>query len=136
MQISVTDYFEVTTMTKPLTTRGQSSLKFSLTDRKKAPTEIEAFLLIPNSAYRSQQLVPVAVNDRFVFDAVAALLLDDRGTVSRLAFLNHCGAIPIAVTIIVPVTFSDCNAGTNRTNPNAHIIRESRCRDSSDSGNN
>jgi len=135
MQTSVTDHVEVTTVTNPLIIRGQSSLKFSLTDRKKPPTEIEAFLLIPNSAYRSQQLVPVAVNDRFVFDAVVALLLDDRGTVSRLALLSHRGAIPIAVTIIVPVTFSDCNASTNRTNPNAHIIRESRCRDSSDSGN-
>jgi hypothetical protein len=71
----------VTTATKPLI----MSLKLSLT-QEKSP-EGNRGLLLYYGAYRSQQLVPVVVNDRFVFDAVVAFLFDDRCTVSRLALL-------------------------------------------------
>jgi hypothetical protein len=47
-----------------------------------------------------------------------------------IMLFDHCRPVPITITIVIPVTFSDGYAGTNRANPNTNVIGESRCGDS------
>ncbi len=54
------------------------------------------------------------MDDGFVFHALTAFLLDHRGTIGGLTFLDDRGAVTIAIPIIVPMAFADRHAGANR----------------------
>ena len=73
-------------------------------------------------------LVIIAMNDGLALDAVTMLLLDDGRTIARLALLDDRGTI--AIPIVVPVALADADAGADRADANADLIRHGRPRES------
>src|ERR1700675_2984368 len=77
---------------------------------------------------RAFEALVAVVDDGFAFHAVTAFLLDDSGAVGGLAFLDHRGAVTIAVAIpvIVAVAFAAGHASANWANLDADFFRQSR----------
>src|ERR1700731_388216 len=70
-------------------------------------------------------------NDGSAFHAVTTVLLDDRGSIARLALPDH-GTLADPIAVVVAVALANGDAGANRADPNANILSHGRRRQGAD----
>jgi hypothetical protein len=85
----------------------------------------------PNGSARAYFSSVTIANDGFAFNAVTMVLLDDGGSLARLALPDH-GSLVDPIAVVVAMALADGDASANRADPNANILSHGRRRQGAD----